>query len=80
MKEQLGNDNIPRSRHAKLSDEEKKENRRKYYENHKEQLKSYSKSWNQKNKDKVAEYNKKNYLKKKLNQSTSLQDSPEGLM
>lgn len=64
IKEQLG-DNIPKSRHGKLSDEEKKENRRKYYQEHKEEIKTYSAEWNKKNRDKVAAYNKASYERKK---------------
>lgn len=64
VKAQLG-DNLPKQRHGKLSDEEKKENRRKYYQEHKESIKSYSAEWNKKNRDKVAAYNKKSYERKK---------------
>ena len=66
---QLG-DNIPKHRKSKLTDEERKANRKKYYESHKEQIKEYSTSWNKKNKDKVAAYNKASYQKKKQQYQT----------
>ena len=64
IKQQLG-DNIPKQRNHNISDEERKENRKKYYETHREHIKEYSRQWNQKNKNKVAEYNKKSYQKRK---------------
>lgn len=68
VKEQLG-DNLPKPRHGKLSDEEKKENRRKYYQEHKEVIKAYNAEWNKKNRDKVAAYNKACYERKKTKKS-----------
>ena len=64
VKELLG-DNIPKPRHSKLTDEERRENRRKYYQAHKEAIKNYSAEWNKKNRDKVAAYNKASYERKK---------------
>lgn len=74
VKAQLGEDNIPKPRHGKLSDEEKKENRRKYYQEHKEEIKNYSAEWNKKNRDKVAAYNKKSYELKKAKKSEKKSD------
>lgn len=76
IKEQLG-DNIPKSRHSKLSDEEKKENRRKYYQEHKEEIKAHSAEWNKKNRDKVAAYNKASYERRKNKVSTQMTEMEE---
>ena len=76
VKEQLG-DNIPKPRRGKLSDEEKKENRRKYYQEHKESIKNYSAEWNKKNRDKVAAYNKASYERKKAKKSEKTNDKIE---
>ena len=64
-------DNIPKQRQSKLTDEQRKANRREYYNKHKEQLKQYSKEWNKNNRAKVAEYNKRSYEKKKNNNANS---------
>ena len=77
VKAQLGKDNIPKQRHDKLSDEEKKENRRKYYQEHKESIKTYSAEWNKKNRDKVAAYNKASYERKKAKKSEKSEKTSE---
>ena len=74
VKAQLG-DNLPKPRRGKLSDEEKKENRRKYYQEHKESIKTYSAEWNKKNRDKVAAYNKASYERKKAKKSEKSEKS-----
>lgn len=68
-------DNLPQTRNAKLTDEERKMKRREYYNNHKEQIIAYSSTWNKNNKERVAQYNRKSYEKRKLNQKHTETDS-----
>ena len=63
LKLQLGEENIPKTRRSKLTEEERENYKKKYYQDHREQIVEYNKQWNKKNREKVAEYKRKSNLK-----------------
>lgn len=71
LKLQLGEGNIPKTRRSKLTEEERENYKKKYYQDHREQIVEYNKQWNKKNREKVAEYKRKSNAEKVSRQMKS---------